>query len=557
MTYPREVQIDLAAIRHNVEHLKEVVAPARVMTVVKANAYGHGNVEVARAALEAGTDWLGTAHIEEALALRSAGITAVPLLCWSLAPGDDFAAAIDADIQLGVSGGWAVREIARAAEQIGKRATVHLKADTGLGRNGISERDWPQVVAQAIAEERAGWLEFVGVFSHLAVADEPLRHGETEAAIAAFRQAVAVAEQAGAQLSQRHLANTPGAIDYPAARFDMVRIGLGTYGLSPFEDRTPEQLGLRPAMTWKSELINVKQVPSGQGVSYGYAFVADQPTTLGLVPWGYAEGVPRNISGNFSVSIRGRQFPAVGRVAMDHFVVDLADEPNIAVGEPVTLLGDGGDNALTAYDWAQAAGTINYEIVTRLGPRVRRTYIDSIESIDSPEQSLSFSITTASVQETQDFAHRLADALRPGDLLILSGELGAGKTAFTQGLARGLGIVERVTSPTFVVEQIYRAGGSPVQLVHIDAYRLGGAHEFDDLDVESLLPESVVVVEWGQNVAEQLSSSRLEIAIDIPDLAEANDETRVITVTVVGEGWSDRESLVSVRSWNASRGLGR
>ena len=378
----RSAVVDLAAIRANVRRIRALAAPARLMAVVKADAYGHGAVPVARAVLEAGADALGVAHVTEALQLRSAGIGA-PLLAWLHTVDTDFRAALAHDVELGVSG-WELAPVAEAARALGTTARIHLKVDTGLGRNGATAALWPQLVREAARAEAAGLVRVVGVFTHLAVADDPARP-ETGEQLERFRAAVATARAAGLRPALRHAANSPGLLSAAGLGrpedmlLDMVRVGVSIYGLSPFAGRTPAQLGLVPAMTLRSTVAAVKEVPAGQGVSYGLGYVTDRPTTLALVPLGYADGVPRTGTGG-PVRIAGRTYPEVGRVAMDQIVVDLG-EPGLAapehglLGAEAVLFGAGENPSADA--WAAAAGTINYEIVTRVSPRVPRRYVDA------------------------------------------------------------------------------------------------------------------------------------------------------------------------------------
>jgi alanine racemase len=373
--FERAATIDLAAIRHNIERVRDTVAPAAVMAVVKADAYGHGVLPVARAALEAGAGWLGTVHVSEALALRHAGIAA-PILAWLHTEDTDFEAAVAAHVDLGVSG-WDLDRVALAADAAGSPARVHLKIDTGLGRNGCTPAQWPEFVARAKTLQDAGSIEVVGIFSHLAVADEPGR-AETDEQLAAFTTAVAQAEDAGLSIRYRHLANSPALLSRPDTHFDLVRCGLAMYGLSPFEDRTAADLGLRPAMRLSARIANVKHVPAGQGVSYGLRWHAERPTTLGLVPLGYADGIPR-IAEHGPVLVNGRLVHAVGRVAMDQFVVDLGPDATEEeyLGAEAVLFGGDGEPSVDA--WADAASTINYEVVTRISPRVPRHLTEGTE----------------------------------------------------------------------------------------------------------------------------------------------------------------------------------
>lgn len=373
--YERSATIDLAAIRHNVARLAAIASPAKVMAVVKADAYGHGAVQVARAALEAGATWLGVAHISEALALRAAGIEA-PLLAWLHTPESNFGAAVAAGVDIGCSG-WELDSIVAAAREQQRPARVHLKVDTGLGRNGATIESWDRFLGEAMEHQDSGVLRVVGIFSHLAVADEPDRK-ETDEQLAAFREILAIAEDAGVDLEVRHLANTPATLSRPDTHFDLVRAGLGIYGLSPFSGQTSAELGLRPAMTLRTLVSHCKDVPDGQGVSYGLNYRTSGPSTLGLIPMGYADGVPRVATGG-PVQVEGVTYPVVGRIAMDQMVIDLGNR-SVSTGGPsvlgaeAELFGDGQDGGPTADDWARAAGTNNYEIVTRISPRVPRIY---------------------------------------------------------------------------------------------------------------------------------------------------------------------------------------
>ncbi|MDT0167817.1 alanine racemase [Pseudarthrobacter sp. BRE9] len=372
--HERSAVIDLDAIRHNVRRLAAAASPAKVMAVVKADAYGHGAVPVARAALQAGAAWLGVAHISEALALRAAGIDA-PLLAWLHTTDSNFGAAVAAGVDIGCSG-WELERIVAAAREQERPARVHLKVDTGLGRNGATPEDWDRLVGEAVEYQDQGLLRVVGIFSHLAVADEPERP-ETDEQLAAFREALAIAEDAGVDPEVRHLANTPATLSRPDTHFDLVRVGLGIYGLSPFDGQTSAELGLRPAMTLRTLVSQCKQVPEGQGVSYGLHYRTRTASTLALIPMGYADGVPRIATGG-PVRVAGRTYPVVGRIAMDQMVIDLGPEASGAPvqGAEAELFGDGADGGPTAEDWARAAGTINYEIVTRISPRVPRRFIN-------------------------------------------------------------------------------------------------------------------------------------------------------------------------------------
>lgn len=363
----REAVIDLAAVRHNIRTIAALVAPAQVLAVVKADGYGHGALAVARAALDAGAHRLGVADIGEALALRDAGIDA-PILAWLHDPGEPFLSPIERGIELGVSSVGQLRAVAEAAASVGRPADVHLKLDTGLSRNGIAPVDWPSAVAEAAGLEREGLVRVRGVFSHLANTSPE----EDRAQLDAFRRGIEMAEQAGLRPEFHHLASSAAALRFPEARFDLVRIGIAMYGIPPFGDgTTAAELGLRPVMTLRGRVAAVRRVAAGDGASYGHIWRADRPTTLALVPLGYADGVPRQASGRSEVLLGGRRRPVVGRIAMDQFLVDVGDD-EVAVGDEVVLFGDPATGAPSADEWGDAADTIGYEIVTRIGPRVPR-----------------------------------------------------------------------------------------------------------------------------------------------------------------------------------------
>lgn len=360
----REARIDLAAIAHNIQTLKRAINTSLTMVVVKSNGYGHGAIPVAKAAVVSGADWLGVADIDEALELRAAGITA-PVLAWLHDPEARFDDAILAGIDLGVSYLQQLEEVARATGV----ANVQLKVDTGLGRNGAADSEWPKFFAAAAAHERAGRLRVRGLWSHLANAGED----EDLAQVAAFERAIGLAREAGLTPDLRHIAATAGALRVPSARFDLVRIGIGAYGLSPFDDQASADLGLRPALELSARVVSVKRVPAGSGVSYGYDYRTEGETTLALVPLGYGDGIPRHAANRGPVFLNGRTYRVAGRVAMDQFVIDVGDG-EVSIGDRAILFGDPTTGVPSADDWARAADTINYEIVTRLGGRIERTY---------------------------------------------------------------------------------------------------------------------------------------------------------------------------------------
>jgi alanine racemase len=371
-------EIDLAALRANVRSLRALAPGAALMAVVKADGYGHGAAACARAAVAAGAEWLGTATPQEALALRAtAGVPAdVRIMCWLWTPGGPWREAIEADLDVSVGGMWALREVAEAARQAGLPARVQLKADTGLGRGGCQPgEDWADLVGEALRAEAEGLIRVTGLWSHFACADEP-GHPSIAAQLTRFREMVTYAEQQGVRPEVRHIANSPATLTLPEAHFDLVRTGIALYGISPNpEIGAPADFGLRPVMTLSASLALVKHVPGGHGVSYGHHYTTPGETTLGLVPLGYADGIPRHASSAGPVLVDGKWRTVAGRIAMDQFVVDLGgDEPG--PGAQAVLFGPGDRGEPTAEDWAQAAGTIAYEIVTRIGIRVPRVYVN-------------------------------------------------------------------------------------------------------------------------------------------------------------------------------------
>ncbi|HJQ03191.1 MAG TPA: alanine racemase [Jatrophihabitans sp.] len=368
-----EAVVDLAAIAGNVAVLKSNTA-AEVMAVVKADGYGHGLVPSAQAAVAGGASWLGVAMLEEALALREAGFDQ-RILAWLWTPHETEAlrAALAADVDISVSSVAALELVVALAAELGNTARVHLKIDTGLSRNGATAGDWSALLETAARAAAGEVVAIAGIWSHFVYADQP-GHPTTVRQVERFGEALQIAKAAGVVPEVRHLANSAATLTLPQAHFDLVRPGVAVYGLNPVPDADPaDDFGLVPAMTLRSELANVKRVPAGEGVSYGHVYVLERDSTLALVPLGYADGVPRAATNLGPVQIRGRRYTISGRVCMDQFVVDLADD-EAAAGDQVVLFGPGRDGEPTALDWARALDTIHYEIVTRIGARVPRSY---------------------------------------------------------------------------------------------------------------------------------------------------------------------------------------
>jgi alanine racemase len=359
-----EARIDLARIAANLKHLKQL-SGTPVMAVVKADAYGHGLVPVAKTALEAGASALGVALLEEAITLRDAGITA-PILAWLVPPGSDFKLAVDNQIELAASSIKALEEIGAVKSEF--RPKVHLEVDTGMSRGGFLG-EWGKLDAHHVAN-----IDIVGIFSHFARADEP-HEAQNDSQRNRFKEMVSTLESFGYTNIVRHLSNSAATLKDENSRFDMVRVGIAMYGLSPDVKSLGDSaiLGLKPAMELRAKLHLVKTVPANTPVGYGATAYTTAETKLGVVAMGYADGIPR-ISQGAGVFVDGKRAPIIGRVSMDQFVVDLGVDSGASTGDWVVVFGDGTTGEYTADDWGAASGTINYEIVTRIGPRVPRIY---------------------------------------------------------------------------------------------------------------------------------------------------------------------------------------
>uniref|UniRef100_UPI0040495B88 alanine racemase n=1 Tax=Candidatus Planktophila sp. TaxID=2175601 RepID=UPI0040495B88 len=361
-----EAIVDLSAIKFNVELLKKT-SGTKLLAVVKADAYGHGLVPVAQAAVSAGADYLGVALLEEAVALREAGITA-PILAWLVQPGSDFSQAISLDIDFAAASLKALSEISLASRNLQKKARVHLEVDTGMTRGGFLA-EWDQLNSEHVKD-----IEIVGIFSHFARADEP-GEKQNQDQMARFAEMVAKLETLGFSHLIKHLSNSAATLKNNAAAFDMVRTGIAIYGLSPDVQTlgSSSALKLRPAMQLRAALYLVKDVPAGTPVGYGATESTKSDTRLGIVTMGYADGIPR-IARGAGVWHNGKRAPIIGRVSMDQFVVDLGPDSKAQSGDWVTIFGNGSHGEYTADDWGAASQSINYEIVTRIGPRVPRIY---------------------------------------------------------------------------------------------------------------------------------------------------------------------------------------
>ena len=404
--YPSSAAVDLAAIRHNLGVLRAAAPGALQLATVKANAYGHGLLPVARAALDGGADWLGVAQLAEAFTLRrgldEAGVTRAeaPILAWISTSSSDFAAAIEADIDLSVSWTWVLADICAAARQVGRPARVHVKIDTGMSRAGSTLADLPALASALRMAADDGLVDIVGAWSHMSRADDPSEAGNASTAshVRIFEEGLAILADAGITPRIRHLAATSGILWHPEAHYDMVRAGIGLYGLSPDPAvATSEQLGLIPALELRAPLTSVKVIEEGTPASYGGTWVAPTRRWIGLVPLGYGDGILRAVSNKARVVVHTASgpfnAPLIGRVCMDQFMVDLgpaegspgtptarSGQAPAIPGDIATLFGSGIGGEALADDWAQAAGTINYEIVTHLGAHIPRIYRDGADA---------------------------------------------------------------------------------------------------------------------------------------------------------------------------------
>jgi alanine racemase len=360
--------IDLDAVRHNVGVLRRHVAPAQVCAVVKADGYGHGAVAVARAALDAGAEWLAVAQAREVVALREAGVDA-PLLLLSEPRSDEIDTVVGLDVRLTVYTDELVAALADRRSRTNP-LRLHMKVDTGMRRVGVAA-DGALALAKTIAGHPG--LELEGVFTHLPVADEP-GNPFTGQQVARFDALLDQLRSEGFDPPLRHAANSAGALRVPEARYDLVRCGIAVYGIPP-APVLDGLVDLRPALQLASEVSFVKEVPGGQGVSYGLRQHTRHATTIATVPVGYADGVFRSLPlAGAEVLIHGKRRRMIGVVTMDQLMVDCGIELDVRAGDPVVLLGAQGDHRITPDEWAEKLGTISYEVVCAIGPRVERRY---------------------------------------------------------------------------------------------------------------------------------------------------------------------------------------
>ena len=362
MEHRAEARIDVACITANISTLKSI-SGVDLLAVVKADAYGHGLIEVGLAAEKAGADWLGVALLEEAIALRTHGVR-IPILAWLLPPGSDFRAAHSHDIDVAVSCLATLEEISA----LKVNARIHIEVDTGMHRGGFLD-EWPELLKADFS-----FVDVVGFFSHFARADEP-EQSQNFDQINGFNEMLAQLVNVGVTPSVKHLSNSAATLKNHRASFDLVRTGIAMYGLSPDVKNLGDSasLGLKPAMQLRAKLHLVKHVPAGSPIGYGASAVTEFNTRIGIVAMGYADGIPR-IAQGAGVFFDGKRAPIIGRVSMDQFVVDLGSESTANSGDWVVIFGDGTHGEYTADEWGEASHSINYEIVSRIGPRVPRIY---------------------------------------------------------------------------------------------------------------------------------------------------------------------------------------
>lgn len=528
-----ELVVDLDAIAHNVRVFREAAAPAGVLAVVKADAYNHGVDVVAPAMLDAGVEELGVATLGEALHLREIltelgeRYASTPITAWMWTPDDDLAEVFATDINVGVPSLAHARSLVEQAEKAQQEAQVSgsvratLMVDTGLSRSGVSPAEWQETVE--LLASKTDLVEVTGVMTHMASADDP-KSAANDLQAARFAEAIEFCRSCGLRVSRNHIANTPATLHRPDLAYELVRPGVGLYGIDPIG----VGVELKAAMTLRARVTTTRVVPKGEGVSYSHTWRAQRDTRTAVVALGYADGLPRSVSGKMQVTINGKTYSQIGRVCMDQIVVELgpADSTvDVKPGDWAVVFGQGGTSV---DEFAELAGTISYEVLTMpRGPRVKRVFKGG-----RPDFSTDGSCAAATADDMRALGEQLGKQLEAGTVVVLSGPLGAGKTTLTQGLAAGLGVKGRVQSPTFTIVRTHRAGQRGVGLLHMDAYRLLGADveegiepgrhidrnevldALESLDIDADIDDVVVVAEWGRGVVEPLSDKVLDVQID-------------------------------------------
>lgn len=528
-----ELVVDLDAIAHNVRVFREAAAPAGVLAVVKADAYNHGVDVVAPAMLDAGVEELGVATLGEALHLREIltelgeRYASTPITAWMWTPDDDLAEVFATDINVGVPSLAHARSLVEQAEKAQQEAQVSgsvratLMVDTGLSRSGVSPAEWQETVE--LLASKTDLVEVTGVMTHMASADDP-KSAANDLQAARFAEAIEFCRSRGLPVPRNHIANTPATLHRPDLAYELVRPGVGLYGIDPIG----VGVELKAAMTLRARVTTTRVVPKGEGVSYSHTWRAQRDTRTAVVALGYADGLPRSVSGKMQVTINGKTYSQIGRVCMDQIVVELGPADSTADVKPgdwAVVFGQGGTRV---DEFAELAGTISYEVLTMpRGPRVKRVFKGG-----RPDFSTDGSCAAATADDMRALGEQLGKQLETGTVVVLSGPLGAGKTTLTQGLAAGLGVKGRVQSPTFTIVRTHRAGQRGVGLLHMDAYRLLGADveegiepgrhidrnevldALESLDIDADIDDVVVVAEWGRGVVEPLSDKVLDVQID-------------------------------------------
>lgn len=367
--HPVWAEVDLSAIRHNIEVLRAIASTAEVMGVVKGYAYGHGNPECATAMIDAGATRLGVARVAEALHLREAGVVA-PIHVFTEPPPEAATALVENELTAAVYTDSFALELSRAAVAAGRVVPVHVKLDTGMHRVGLLSDDVPDAIERLAL---LPGLEIEGVWSHLAVADIP-DHPFTRKQLDLFGELVGRIEGAGIDVRYRHIANSAATLSAPESHYDLVRCGVASFGLWP----SPALAGsadLRPALTLRSRINMKKRVQAGESLSYGLHYEVEREGWVVTVPAGYADGYDRRLSGRADVIISGKRYRVSGTVCMDQFMVDVGDDV-VEVGNSATLIGVDGEQRISAEELAEHIGTINYEVTTRIPSRVPRIYME-------------------------------------------------------------------------------------------------------------------------------------------------------------------------------------
>ncbi len=373
------VEIDRSALTHNIQQFRRLIGKKRMfLATVKANAYGHGIVEVSQIAVDAGVDWLGVQSLEEGILLREKGSTR-PILVLGYVPFEGLKEAVARELRLTVYNFETLGWLAQACRKLRKKANLHLKIETGTYRQGITEED---VLSFAQKVKEFPELILEGISSHFANIEDTTDHSYAQYQLDTFKRVLGMLEKNKIEIPLKHMSCSASAILFPDTYFDMVRAGISMYGLWPSKEtflscrlQNREPLLLRPVLSWKTRIAQVKKVPRGAFVGYGCTYRASRETILAVIPVGYYDGYDRRLSNSSYVLVKGRRAPLRGRVCMDFILADVTDIPGVDVEEDVVLLGKDGEESITANDLASLVGTINYEIVTRINPLIPRLVV--------------------------------------------------------------------------------------------------------------------------------------------------------------------------------------